>query len=187
MKLGLVYGKVFLQHSVSILRPWMEAFESPLRYECVIRHLNTKGILSNNRIIRIPPERATFDSIRKVHSSYLVDIVRILSTFGKGVVGHCSHVSDHLSNVTLYACGSAIRAGNAVFRKEVDMAFALIRPPGHHASRSHAEGLCYFNNVAVLASHLKEEHGVERILIVCLLYTSPSPRDLSTSRMPSSA
>ena len=32
------------------------------------------------------------------------------------------------------------------------------------------------------------EHGVDCLLFDdCLLYTSPSPRDLSTSRMPSSA
>ena len=43
---------------------------------------------------------------------------------------------------------------------------SLHRPPGHHAGRSSASGFCLFNNVAVAAAHAREEHGVERVLIL---------------------
>ena len=45
-------------------------------------------------------------------------------------------------------------------------AFALVRPPGHHAERGWAKGFCLFNNVAVAAAYALDELGLQRILIV---------------------
>jgi acetoin utilization deacetylase AcuC-like enzyme len=45
-------------------------------------------------------------------------------------------------------------------------AFALVRPPGHHAEASQAKGFCIFNNVAIAAQYLVEKWGLRRILIV---------------------
>jgi acetoin utilization deacetylase AcuC-like enzyme len=49
---------------------------------------------------------------------------------------------------------------------KVENAFCNVRPPGHHATRSHAMGFCFFNNVAVGAAHALEHHGLERVAIV---------------------
>ena len=56
-------------------------------------------------------------------------------------------------------------------------------PVSVHGTKDELESLIY---------HLRENHGFRKHSIImpdrdCLLYTSPSPRDLSTSRMPSSA
>ena len=73
--------------------------------------------------------------------------------------------------------------------------FALCRPPGHHSALDMYGGYCFLNNAAIAAQSFLD-NGADRVAIVdvdfhhgngCLLYTSPSPRDLSTSRMPSSA
>ena len=45
------------------------------------------------------------------------------------------------------------------------MAFAAVRPPGHHAERATAMGFCFFNNVAVAAEHLRRRHGASRVAI----------------------
>ncbi len=59
----------------------------------------------------------------------------------------------------LLAAGCAIEAAETG-------AFALVRPPGHHAPPQGAMGFCLVNNVAVAARHMQAEHGVGRIAIV---------------------
>jgi acetoin utilization deacetylase AcuC-like enzyme len=59
----------------------------------------------------------------------------------------------------LLAAGCAIEAAETG-------AFALVRPPGHHATPRRGMGFCLVNNVAVAARHMQAEKGVERIAIV---------------------
>jgi acetoin utilization deacetylase AcuC-like enzyme len=59
----------------------------------------------------------------------------------------------------LLAAGCAIEAAETG-------AFALVRPPGHHATPRRGMGFCLVNNVAVAARHMQTEHGVGRVAIV---------------------
>jgi acetoin utilization deacetylase AcuC-like enzyme len=45
-----------------------------------------------------------------------------------------------------------------------DVAYALCRPPGHHAYRDQAGGFCFLNNSAIAAAHLRQRH--ERVAIL---------------------
>lgn len=45
-------------------------------------------------------------------------------------------------------------------------AFALMRPPGHHAERDRPMGFCYFNNIAVAVARLFDKHGLQRVAIL---------------------
>ena len=66
------------------------------------------------------------------------------------------------------SAGGTLVAADAVMNKEVDRAFALVRPPGHHAMRvSHGiRGFCTINIEAIMVDYLRKEYGVERIAIV---------------------
>jgi acetoin utilization deacetylase AcuC-like enzyme len=64
------------------------------------------------------------------------------------------------------AAGAAIAAVDSVCTAEAASAFALVRPPGHHAHAAHYRGFCLINNVAVAARHAMAVHGLERVLIV---------------------
>jgi acetoin utilization deacetylase AcuC-like enzyme len=66
----------------------------------------------------------------------------------------------------IYAAGGLIVAAEAVIKKEVDSAFALVRPPGHHATRDRAMGFCIFNNVAIAAGFALSKLNLNRALIV---------------------
>jgi acetoin utilization deacetylase AcuC-like enzyme len=44
-------------------------------------------------------------------------------------------------------------------------AFAIVRPPGHHANADRGMGFCLFNNVAIGARYAQRKYGVERVLI----------------------
>jgi acetoin utilization deacetylase AcuC-like enzyme len=69
-------------------------------------------------------------------------------------------------DAALAAAGCARDAVGIVMRGEARSAFALCRPPGHHASSDVAMGFCLFNNAAVAARALQAEWGLARVLIV---------------------
>ena len=64
------------------------------------------------------------------------------------------------------AVGSVLEATFAAVRGEVRSAFALVRPPGHHAEADEALGFCFFNGAAVAAAAARREHGLDRVAIV---------------------
>ncbi len=68
----------------------------------------------------------------------------------------------------LISAGGAIRAGQLVMEKEADKAFALVRPPGHHAMRvvHGSRGFCNINIEAVMIETLREQYGPLKVAIV---------------------
>src|SRR5712691_6964180 len=66
----------------------------------------------------------------------------------------------------LYAAGGAINAVDAVLKGEVRNAYALLRPPGHHAMRNRAMGFCLFGNAIMAAHRARRGYGLERVMIV---------------------
>ncbi len=84
-----------------------------------------------------------------------------------------AHTESHLNSVksekkiyemALLAAGATIEASDEAMTGS--SAFALCRPPGHHASPSHSWGFCYFNNVAVAVKRLLSTGEINRALIV---------------------
>jgi len=66
----------------------------------------------------------------------------------------------------LYAAGGAMNAVSAVMNGEVRNVYALLRPPGHHATKNRAMGFCIFGNAVLAAHHARKVCGVERVMIV---------------------
>jgi acetoin utilization deacetylase AcuC-like enzyme len=73
--------------------------------------------------------------------------------------------------IAALSAGGVLKAVEAVIAGEVDNAYCLVRPPGHHAERDRGMGFCLFNNIALGALHartLKTKTGlsVQRIAII---------------------
>ncbi len=94
----------------------------------------------------VEPAPATLQDVSKVHSYEHIERVK-----RKGML-----------DPALLAAGGASLAAELALAGEP--AFALIRPPGHHASGDHAWGMCYFNNMAVAIKKIEDE--VEKVLII---------------------
>ena len=65
----------------------------------------------------------------------------------------------------MLAAGATLACTRAVIAGEIDNAFAIVRPPGHHAEPDKAMGFCLFNNIAVAARDALAQ-GLERVLVV---------------------
>lgn len=70
----------------------------------------------------------------------------------------------HIYEIAALAAGGAIKAAELAAAGEP--AFALIRPPGHHASPGSSWGFCWFNNIAVAVEKLRQKGAVNKVLIV---------------------
>ncbi|MGW8194863.1 MAG: histone deacetylase family protein [Desulforhopalus sp.] len=73
-----------------------------------------------------------------------------------------------LTNSHLVSAGGAIRAARAIMDKEVEKAFAIVRPPGHHAMQTvfGDRGFCIVNIEAIMVEYIRHHYGVRKIAII---------------------
>lgn len=94
-------------------------------------------------------------------------VKRILALRGKATrLDLDTAVSEGSVDAALLALGGALEAVERVWRGDASVAFALVRPPGHHAERDRACGFCLFGNAALAADHAVRTLGAHRPLIV---------------------
>jgi len=115
---------------------------------------------------RIAPRAATGDEITLVHDERHFDAVDRTSGLARAAFDADTPVSADSFGTACLATGGVLAAVDAVMAGEIDNAFAMVRPPGHHAERSQAMGFCLFNNIAVGAAYLRRRYGLNRILIM---------------------
>jgi acetoin utilization deacetylase AcuC-like enzyme len=114
----------------------------------------------------IAPRKADREELQRVHAPDYIG--HIAATAGKEMtyLDPDTRASALSHDTALLAAGGLCRAIEEVNAGRVDNAFALIRPPGHHAERAASKGFCLYNNVAVGAHFGRSSLGLERILIV---------------------
>jgi acetoin utilization deacetylase AcuC-like enzyme len=114
-------------------------------------------------IVTVP---VTAERLERCHEPRYVEQVRQVAQRGGGHLDMDTYVRPASYDAALMAAGGLVEATRAVLDGEVDNAFGLVRPPGHHALRTRGMGFCLFNNVAIAARYALAERGLERVLIV---------------------
>jgi acetoin utilization deacetylase AcuC-like enzyme len=140
-------------------------FERPERLSLTRRALEGSGVLES--VTELEPRFATEEELRLVHTESHVR--RVLGAAGTGVrmvLGDEAWVGPGSEDAMLLAAGGALTAVEAVLDGQVENAFSLLRPPGHHAERDTPMGFCLFNNSAIAARWAQRRDGVERVAII---------------------
>ena len=99
------------------------------------------------------------------HAAY-VERIRELSAGRGGDAGSEAPFGNGSFEIAELAAGGTITAIDAVLDGTVDNAYALVRPPGHHALPDLGMGFCLFANVAVGVRHAQAARGVGRVAVV---------------------
>jgi len=149
------------------LPPWatVETFERPERLTLTRRVLEGSGVLAH--VDELPARFATEDELRLAHDAAHVERVIAAARSESGVqLGHEAWTGPGTHDAMLLAAGGLLEAAAAVLDGRNRNAFALLRPPGHHAERGAAMGFCLFNNTAIAARWAQRERGLERVAIV---------------------
>ncbi|MCP4806553.1 MAG: histone deacetylase [Proteobacteria bacterium] len=142
-------------------RPGAAHPERPERLEAILADLDARPIAGTRRESASPAAREAIERVHRLGHVQAMEAIR-----GRGAFLDQDTVASEGSIPAAYlAAGAAIRAAEHTLDGG-GPAFALGRPPGHHAERRHAMGFCLFNNVAIAAAQALERSDVERVLIV---------------------
>jgi acetoin utilization deacetylase AcuC-like enzyme len=171
MTTALIYDPIFLEHLTPHKHP-----ERPQRLEMAMKVLEALDWLERDNLIQIPPRAATEDELALVHErSYIRQVKAAADEVARetGREGSKSrffstdtYISAQSYAAAIKAAGAPLTAIDAIMRGEIDNAYCLVRPPGHHALPDEAMGFCLFNNVAIAAQYALDHHGLERVMII---------------------
>jgi acetoin utilization deacetylase AcuC-like enzyme len=187
MTAGLVYDPIYLEHDTG------DHVENSGRLRAIMELLEQSGLLQ--RLTRIAPRQATVEELCLVHTERHVELVERASSGNGHWLDGDTFASPDSYRVALYAAGGVLSAVDAIMAGEIEHAFALVRPPGHHATANRAMGFCLFNNVAIGARYAARQHNLSRILIAdfdvhhgngteALFYDDPGVMYFSTHQYP---
>jgi len=101
-----------------------------------------------------------------VHDNQYIAHIKDVAQRGGGWLDVDTVMSPDSYQAAIYAAGGVIRATEAVMDGEVGSAFALVRPPGHHATSQRAMGFCLFNNLAIATKYALAKYKLDRVAII---------------------
>ncbi len=157
-KTAFIYHPDYLNHDTGIGHP-----ERPDRLIASLAELQQRDVWE--KLHHMNPTPASIEQVSYVHKPGYSDYIRqhceleIPTTYDTNVVYESF-------DIALLSIGGVLCAAEAVATKQVRNAFAMVRPPGHHATAGQSMGFCLFNNIAITARYLQREHGVGKVAII---------------------
>ena len=157
-RVALYYDPIFLAHDT------LDHPESAARLPACLALIEESGL--KRRLTWMPCRDFTEAELARVHTLEHIERMRHVGERGPVFVLADTVANSGTYAAALRAAGACIGATEAVVRGEVDSAFCLVRPPGHHAVADAPMGFCFFNNVAVAAQHARQVLEVRQLAIV---------------------
>ena len=173
MKTGLIWDERYMwwdTRSGAAFMPaggWLEPgehAENPSTKRRFKNLIDVSGMADH--LVPVKPRMATVEEVERYHTKEYVARMKELSDTGGGDAGEITPFSGGGFEIALLAVGGTLIAIEKVVSGELDTAYALVRPPGHHAQKDLGRGFCMFSNAALGAMHARQALGLERVAIV---------------------
>lgn len=171
MTTALIYDPLFLEHITPNAHP-----EQPERLRRSMEIIQALNWMEREGLVHLAPRAASLAELALIHDpAYIQRVEHAAERAGRleAETGRKSHffatdtyVSAKSYEAALHAAGAALTALDAMQNGEIENAYCLVRPPGHHALANKAMGFCLFNNVAIAARYAIEKWGLERVMII---------------------
>jgi acetoin utilization deacetylase AcuC-like enzyme len=173
MATGFVFHELYLWHNTwnwaqvfppsLTVQPGIHA-ENPETKRRIRNLLEVSGLLDH--LIAIKPREATVEEVARVHTQAHISHIKEISERGYGDASALTPLGAGSYEIALLAAGGAIEAVDAVVKGKAANAYALIRPPGHHATKDVGMGFCLFANAAIAVRHAQKVLGIGRVATV---------------------
>lgn len=173
MATGFVFHEIYLWHNTgnaAMLFPSSltvqpgEHAENPETKRRMKNLLDVSGLTEH--LVNLKPRPATDDELARFHTRAHIEKIRAMSDAGGGDASQLTPFGAGSFEIAKLAAGGAIVAMEAVLRGQVKNAYALIRPPGHHALADLGMGFCLFGNAPIAIMHGRAEHGLGRVAVI---------------------
>ena len=172
---GLIWDERCMWHNSGLYfgpqdtSPWIEPLPHIENVEAKRRIknlLDASGVSKELKVSEV--EKATKEDILRVHTESYFEEVAEVSNRGGGQLAKRSKLGSTFIgglgiDIALIAAGGALTAVKSVLDGEMNNAYALIRPPGHHAEANEALGFCVFANAAIAGRYALDERKLDRV------------------------
>ncbi|XP_057809104.1 histone deacetylase 5-like [Salvia miltiorrhiza] len=161
-RVGLIFDERMYKHYAPHEK---DHAECPDRIRVIWDLLNSSGL--DKRSLLSPTNHNVYyfeGHLALVHTQNHITLIKNISS--KNTKSKRKRIAENFDSIyfnegsTEAAClaaGSVIEAAEKVAKGEIDSAFAIVRPPGHHAEEAEPMGFCLYNNVAIaLGKPIKE-------------------------------
>jgi acetoin utilization deacetylase AcuC-like enzyme len=155
---AIVTDRRYLKHFAGRSHP-----ERPERIEVMIQMAES---LKRDHLLFRAPRAATREEVALCHRPDYIAVVERTSHLDRFDFDPDTHTSRDSYQTALLAAGGVLTAAEAVLDGAAENAFAMVRPPGHHALPNRAMGFCFFNNVAITAEWLIRHKGFKRVMVI---------------------
>jgi acetoin utilization deacetylase AcuC-like enzyme len=140
--------------------------ERPERLEAAVLGVADGAAAAEAEVERPRVEPADDLALRLVHPTWYLESLEAAAARGGGWVDGDTYLGPQTMVAARLAAGATLQGALAVAQGEADVAFAVVRPPGHHAASERAAGFCLVNNVAVGVAGLREAGLARRLAVI---------------------
>ena len=138
--------------------------ESPEPRRRLLNLIRRTGL--DRELVSLAPRELAHEDLLRVHPAEYLERFKRLSDADGGSMGEYASFGPGSYEIASLAAGGVYAAMDAVLRGVVSTAYALVRPPGHHAEPDLGRGYCLLANIPLAVLKAREVHGVRRVAVI---------------------